>query len=121
VSEEPVFTEAVIYIPVFGCYAGEYIAECTSSQCGYLGQSPSIAKKAARADDTPAPLHRIYQVANIPVRAFPPRGKLGVFLRTQVLTTYEESGTACPLPVLHHWELECMPRPLKRTYAQAGK
>lgn len=36
-SEEPVFKEAAIYIPVFGPFAGEYVAECVESRCGYLG------------------------------------------------------------------------------------
>ncbi|KAF8229711.1 hypothetical protein L208DRAFT_1285273 [Tricholoma matsutake] len=31
VSEDPVFTEVAIYIPVFGCYAREYVAECANS------------------------------------------------------------------------------------------
>ena len=31
------FVEAAIYIPLFGRYAGEYVAECTKSRCGYLG------------------------------------------------------------------------------------
>jgi hypothetical protein len=34
---------------------------------------------------------------------------------------YEESDTVRPPPVLHRWELECTPRPLKWTYAQASK
>ena len=79
VSEEPVFTEAAIYIPVFGRYAGEYVAECASSQCGYLGQPPSLPKKTVSAYSGPVPLQRVYQVVNIPARAFPPRGKLGGF------------------------------------------
>ena len=36
-GEEPVFQEAAIYMPVFGRYAGEHIAECTESRCGYIG------------------------------------------------------------------------------------
>ena len=36
-SEEPVFKETAIYIPVFGRYAGEHVAECTESRCGYIG------------------------------------------------------------------------------------
>jgi hypothetical protein len=31
------FTEAAIYVPVFGRYTGEYVAECAKSRCGYLG------------------------------------------------------------------------------------
>ncbi|KAF8230851.1 hypothetical protein L208DRAFT_1017653, partial [Tricholoma matsutake] len=46
VSENPVFTEADIYIPVFGCYAREYVAECANGQCRYIGHSPSILKNA---------------------------------------------------------------------------
>lgn len=37
---EPHFTEAAIYVSAFGRYAGEYVAECAKSQCGYLGRSP---------------------------------------------------------------------------------
>ena len=37
-SKEHTFTEAFIYIPVFGCYAGEYVAGCAKNQCGYIGQ-----------------------------------------------------------------------------------
>ena len=39
-SDEPAFIEAAIYIPVFGRFGGEYVAECAESRCGYLGQSP---------------------------------------------------------------------------------
>jgi hypothetical protein len=39
-SEEPSFIEAAIYIPLFGRCAGEYVAACAKSQCGYVGQSP---------------------------------------------------------------------------------
>jgi hypothetical protein len=40
----------------------------------------------------------------------------------KVLTAcYEESDAFCPPPVLHYWELGRVPRPLKRTYAEAGK
>lgn len=31
------FAEAAIHMPVIGRYAGEYVAECSKSQCGYLG------------------------------------------------------------------------------------
>jgi hypothetical protein len=31
------FVEAAIHVPVVGRYAGEYVAECTKSRCGYLG------------------------------------------------------------------------------------
>jgi hypothetical protein len=72
-----------MYIPVFGRYAGEYVAECANSRCGYLGQSLSLLKKAVSVYSGPVPLQRIYQAANIPARAFPPRGKLGGFSRTQ--------------------------------------
>ena len=40
----------------------------------------------------------------------------------KVLTTcYEETNTLYPSQVLHHWELEYIPRLLKWTYAEAGK
>jgi hypothetical protein len=38
-SEEPMFVEAAIYLATFGCYPGQYVAECAKSRCGYLGQS----------------------------------------------------------------------------------
>jgi hypothetical protein len=63
-------------------------------------------------------------MVGIPVKAYSPRGKLRVFLRTQdayMFTCYEDSNTVCPPPVLHQSELERMPRPLERTYAQASK
>jgi len=45
-SEEPVFTEAAIYLTTFGHYEGEYIAECARGCCRYLGQSPfSLLKR----------------------------------------------------------------------------
>jgi len=45
-SEEPIFTEAAIYLTTFGHYEGEYVAECARSHCGYLGQSPfSLLKR----------------------------------------------------------------------------
>jgi hypothetical protein len=75
-SEEPAFKEVAIYIPVFGRYAGEYVAECANSRCGYLGQLSSLLRNAARAHSRPVPLQRVYQTAGIPVRTFPPRGKL---------------------------------------------
>jgi len=47
-GEEPVFTEAAIYLTTFGCYEGEYVAECAKARCGYLGQSPfSLLKKVS--------------------------------------------------------------------------
>jgi hypothetical protein len=36
-SNESHFTEAAMYVPIFGRYAGEYVAECAKSRCGYLG------------------------------------------------------------------------------------
>ena len=40
-EEEPGFIEAAIYMPVFGCYGGEYVAACARNCCGYVGQSSS--------------------------------------------------------------------------------
>jgi len=39
------FVEAAIHIPLFGCYAKEYVAECTGSQCGYLGLFISLDRR----------------------------------------------------------------------------
>lgn len=36
-SGESHFTEAAMYVPIFGRFAGEYVAECAKSRCGYLG------------------------------------------------------------------------------------
>ncbi|KAF8220453.1 hypothetical protein L208DRAFT_1333684 [Tricholoma matsutake] len=83
VSEDPVFTEAAIYMLVVGCYAGEYIAECANGQCRYIGQSPSVLKNAVSVYSGPVPLQRLYQVVGIPVWTFPPRGKLGGFSSAQ--------------------------------------
>ncbi|KAF8221163.1 hypothetical protein L208DRAFT_1535147 [Tricholoma matsutake] len=83
VSEDLVFTEVAIYMPVFGRYAREYIAECANGRCGYIGQSPSVLKNAVSVYSGPVPLQRLYQVVGIPVRMFPPRGKLGGFSRAQ--------------------------------------
>lgn len=38
------FTEAAMYLPIFGHYAGEYVAECAKSRCGYLGSLSSWLK-----------------------------------------------------------------------------
>ncbi|KAF8234352.1 hypothetical protein L208DRAFT_1550076 [Tricholoma matsutake] len=81
VSKAPVFTEAAIYILVFGRYAGEYIAECANGRCRYIGQSPSILKNAVSIYSGPVPLQRLYQVVGIPAWTFPPQGKLGGFSR----------------------------------------
>ncbi|KAF8235833.1 hypothetical protein L208DRAFT_1254779 [Tricholoma matsutake] len=83
VSEDLVFTEAAIYILVFGRYAGEYIAKCANGRCGYIGQSPSILKNAVSVYSGPVPLQRLYQVVGISAWTFPPRGKLGGFSRAQ--------------------------------------
>ena len=36
-SEESPFTEAAVYVPLYGRFAGEFVAECATSQCGYVG------------------------------------------------------------------------------------
>ena len=36
-SGESHFTEAAMYVPICGRYAGEYVAECAKSHCGYKG------------------------------------------------------------------------------------
>jgi hypothetical protein len=47
ISDEPAFTEAAIYMPIFGHYGGEYVMECVKSQCRYLGQSSSLLELEA--------------------------------------------------------------------------
>jgi hypothetical protein len=44
-GEGPVFKEAAIYMPVFGRFKGEHVAECAKSECGYLGQSPFLLRE----------------------------------------------------------------------------
>jgi hypothetical protein len=73
--EEPVFTEAAIYLTTFGHYGGEYVAECAKGQCGYLGQSPFPLKKQALTLPRHAvPFERIYSMYGVPVKIFPLRG-----------------------------------------------
>ena len=44
---------AAIHIPVFGRYAGEYVAECAGSQCGYLGLFISLDQRESLMLDLP--------------------------------------------------------------------
>jgi hypothetical protein len=74
-SEEPVFTEAAIYLTTFGRYGGEYIAECAKGRCGYLGQSSFPTKKQVLTLHRHAvPFERIYSMYGVPVKIFPLRG-----------------------------------------------
>jgi hypothetical protein len=74
-SEEPVFTEAAIYLTTFGRYEGEYVAECAKGQCGYLGQSPfPLKKQVLTLHRRPVPFERIYSMYGVPVKVFPLRG-----------------------------------------------
>jgi len=43
-SQESRYTEAAIYLPLRGCYKGEWVAECAEGRCGYLGRSSSSPK-----------------------------------------------------------------------------
>jgi hypothetical protein len=76
-SKEPKFTEAAIYMPVFGRYAGEYIAGCAQSRCGYVGQFPFPPKRESKLFTyyyLPVPLERIYTKIGVPVKTYPLRG-----------------------------------------------
>ena len=49
---DPRFTEAAIYMPVHGRYAGEYVAECAESRCGYIGWSAFAKRIEERCSQT---------------------------------------------------------------------
>jgi hypothetical protein len=48
------FVEAAIHIPVSGHYAGEYVAECVGSQCGYMGLFISLDRRESLTLDQPS-------------------------------------------------------------------
>jgi len=75
-SEQPIFTEAAIYLTTFGHYEEEYIAECARGCCEYLGQSLfSLFKKSKHLSSNIAvPLERIFLMYRVSVGVFPPRG-----------------------------------------------
>ena len=76
-SEEPRFTEAAIYMPIFGRCAGEYVAGCAKSRCGYVGQSPFPPKRESKLFMyyyLPVLLERIYPKIGVPVKTYPLRG-----------------------------------------------
>jgi hypothetical protein len=39
VTKEATFIEAAIYVPMFGYYKGEYVAQCAKNRCGYVGEA----------------------------------------------------------------------------------
>jgi hypothetical protein len=70
-SEEPVFTEAAIYLTMFRHHGGEYIAKCAKGQCRYLGQSLfSMKKQVLTLHHCAVPFKRIYSIYGVlsPVR-----------------------------------------------------
>jgi hypothetical protein len=70
--EEPVFTEAAIYLTMFRHYGGEYVTECAKGRCGYLGQSPFPLKKQVLTLPHHAVLfERIYSMYGVLVKIFP--------------------------------------------------
>lgn len=72
-EETLVFKEAAIYMPVFGPYAGEHVAECRESRCGYLGQSLGLLQIAIGTDaalSSSLPRANIYE-AKGPSESFP--------------------------------------------------
>jgi len=41
-SQEPHYAKTAIYLPLCGCYKGEWVAECAEGRCGYLDMSSSL-------------------------------------------------------------------------------
>ena len=79
-SQEPVFTEAAIYLAIFRCYEGEYIAECPKHQCGYLDQSRvPLENQALNLQGHSVPLERMYPLHGISVKEYLPWGWLPNF------------------------------------------
>lgn len=78
-EENLVFKEGAIYIPVFGPYAGEHVVECKESQCRYLGKlllplAQHIIVNINCFGDQVS-LDQKYMEPNVPVKAFPIRGR----------------------------------------------
>ena len=65
------FVEAAIHIPVFGCYAGEYVAECARSQCGYLGLFISLDRRGSLMLDLPSTVGENVQQNRGPCQEIP--------------------------------------------------
>ena len=121
--EDSHFTEAAIYVPVFGRYAGEYVAECARSHCGYLGQLSSWLKAYRNKTYMPPPTSTVGKNLSqswSPSENIPYQRSVARLLVMMVPDTYlrEDSDTICPPQVYHSTELEFMSsRTLKRTYA----
>lgn len=63
--------EAVIHILVSGCYAGEYIAECAGSKCGYLGLFISQDRRESLTLDQPSTVGENVQQDRGPCQEIP--------------------------------------------------
>ena len=73
-DEEPVFKEVAIHKPVFRCYAGQYVAECAESRCGYIGQSSCCS--IYRYSCCPSvSFDQMYAKKNVPAKIFSVRGQ----------------------------------------------
>lgn len=121
-SEEPVFKEAAIYIPVFGPFAGEHVAECVESRCGYLGQSlflVHIAPITHVSQSFSVPGAEVYH-AECSGEGLPHQRSVSNSKSINILRSYADAYKVCPPPVYHQWELQSK-RTLKRTYAVAGQ
>ena len=121
-SKEPVFKEAAIYIPVFGPFVGEHVAECVESRCGYLGQSLFLLHIAATIhvlQSFSVPGAKVYH-AKCPSKVLPHQRSVSKFKSINILRNYADTYNVCPPPVYHQWELQSK-RVLKRTYAVAGQ
>ena len=82
------YVEAVIHILVFGRYAGEYVAECTGSQCGYLGLFISLDRRERLTLDLPSTVGKNVQQNRGPCREIPSKR----FVAKSLLTFTHDSA-----------------------------
>jgi hypothetical protein len=123
---EPDFIEAAIYIPVFGCYGGEYVAACANNHCGYLGEYKLFVtiNGGLMLHYQPVLLDTVYFKAMFQPRLFFSEVGVQFHKEDKVLTMSEEMKAPCPPVVLHKsekWESAPFNKPLKQTYAIAIK
>jgi len=74
------FTEAAIYVPTQGRYAGQYVAACARGTCGYFGEYCHAFNQTIDYDNLlttlcPVWFERFYGKRGLPIRRYPLRGK----------------------------------------------
>ena len=69
------YTEAAIYLRLYGRYKGEWVAECANGCCGYLGRSLFPLKIGVLTPCCLVPLERLYKKGGLPVKIYPRRSE----------------------------------------------